>query len=276
MTPAVLDSLRQRFAVYAGRFRSPDAEADRAIRLKIDHTHRVVAAIGWLAQRLDLRPEEVALAEAMALLHDVGRFRQYQRYGTYLDAQTENHALLGVRVIREEQLLDGVDGDERRLIEDAVAVHNAARLPHDPDAEKLMFMRLLRDADKLDIWKVVLDHYYERAEEPSIAVGLGLPDRPECSAGVLEAVQRGELVRFTDIRTLTDFKLMQLSWVFDLSFAPTFEWVRREQYVEQMAGVLPDTNTVRDLVIAAQEHVASRAPDRGVAGGVRACGSRLR
>ncbi len=267
MTPQLRDELTGRFAAYVEQFRSADPETDRAIRLKVDHTWRVVSAIAWLARRLGLSSEQVALAEVMALLHDVGRFRQYQLYGTYLDVRTENHALLGIRVIEEERLLESVSTKERHLIHAAVAAHNLARLPTDADAETLLYMRLLRDADKLDIWKVVLDHYYDRAEEPSVAVGLGLPDRPECSARVLEAAQRGRLVAFEDIVTLTDFKLMQLSWVFDLNFEPTFEWVRRERYVEQMAGVLPDTEPVRDLLAAAHEHVASHAPVRAVAHG---------
>jgi hypothetical protein len=258
MTPAVLDDLKVRFTRYSERFRCAERDADRAIRLKVEHTWRVVQAIGWLAGQLQLADDRRRLAEAMAVLHDVGRFRQFQRYGSYLDMATENHALLGVRVIAEEGLLAGVDEAEQRLIERAVAVHNAARLPADEDGESLFFMRLLRDADKLDIWKVLLDHYFERAEEPSAAVGLGLPDEPTCSPAVVAAIERGELVAFPDIETLTDFKLMQLSWVFDLNFAPTFEWVARERYVEQMAQVLPQGRAVQALVVAARAHVAKR------------------
>ena len=264
MNPAVFEKLESRFTNYVAQFRSENAEHDRAIRLKIDHTRRVVQAIGWIARQLQLTDDRRRLAEAMALLHDIGRFRQYQRYGTYLDVQTENHALLGLRVIAEEHFLAGVEPSEQRLIESPIAVHNAAVLPTDADPDSLFFMRLLRDADKLDIWKVVLDHYFDRAEEPSVAVGLGLPDRPEYSPAVLEAIRDQRLVSFADIVTLTDFKLMQLSWVFDLNFRPTFAWVERERYVEQMAEVLPKTPPVQELVGMALAHVAcqlARAAD---------------
>lgn len=256
MSPAVLRELHRRFAAYADRFRSDDLETDAAIRLKAAHTLRVVDAIRDLARELGLSPGGGRLAEATALLHDVGRFRQYERYGTYLDAASENHAELGVRVIREENLLKGVDSGEVRLIERAVGLHNVARLPDDEDPTERCFLRLLRDADKLDIWKVVLDHYYERGEERSRAVGLGLPNTPECSPGVVEALRREDLVEFTDIRTLTDFKLMQLGWVYDLNFAPTFARVRRERYVEQMADVLPKTGPVPGMIDAAAAYIA--------------------
>ena len=44
-------------------------------------------------------------------------------------------------------------------------------------------MRLLRDADKLDIWKLFIDYYNEREKNHSSAVELGLPKE------IKEAVQ---------------------------------------------------------------------------------------
>ena len=43
------------------------------------------------------------IAEAVALLHDVGRFEQYKRYGTFNDRKSVNHAALGVEIMKKNR-----------------------------------------------------------------------------------------------------------------------------------------------------------------------------
>ena len=49
-------------------------------------------------RHLQLSLHDVQLAEIMGLFHDVGRFRQYSIYKTFNDAQSEDHADLGLKV----------------------------------------------------------------------------------------------------------------------------------------------------------------------------------
>ncbi len=257
MCPEILEDLTSRFNAYTRRFYSDNGETGRAIRLKVAHTHRVRAIIVRLGQELGLGENDMLLAQTAALFHDVGRFRQYQQYGTFLDRVSENHAKLGLRVIGQEGFLNQLPLAEKRQVARAIAFHNRARLPENQNGADLFLMKLLRDADKLDIWKVVLDHYYGREAEPNRSVELGLPDVPDCSPQVVATIEKGEQVNFAEIQTLTDFKLMQLSWVFDLNFAPSFAYVRQQGYIEQMAGILPQTQAVSAMLQKAQAHVAA-------------------
>ncbi len=88
-------------------------------------------------------------------------------------------------------------------------------------------MRLIRDADKLDIWKVVTNYYAERDRQRNVAIELDLPDTPVCSQNVIDLLNSRRFIRMRDLKTLDDFKLMQIGWAFDLNFAPSFRELKR-------------------------------------------------
>ena len=67
------------------------------------------------------------------------------------------------------------------------------------------FIRLLRDADKLDIWRVFIDYYNTRDKQPNAVVEFGLPDDPSFSPQAMSALAKERFVRFKDLRTLNDF-----------------------------------------------------------------------
>ena len=268
MTPEIFEQLQGWFDGYAGSYLTENQDHNQAIRLKREHTGRVVENIRMLAGALGLNDADRRLAETMALFHDIGRFEQYAVYGTFSDGASENHALLGLRQMARHNLLAGCARAEKRLIARAIAFHNAAELPADEPQRPLFFMKLLRDADKLDIWKVVND-YYQRADTGrNTTHELGLPDDPACSTAVLAALNRREIVRMQTVRTLNDLKLLQISWVFDLNFTASFKLLRRRHYLRMIEAVLPRTPEIGAAVENARRHMdtAVNGPDADAKG----------
>ncbi len=233
-----LEQLKQQFHDYADTFIDPTRD-DGPYLLKKKHTIRVCEEILGLGQALALPQEELILAEAMALLHDIGRFEQFKTYNTFLDLASENHAHLGLGVIEKMNLLHGLSARDKALITDAIGFHNAANLPTDRDDKTLFFMKLLRDADKLDIWQVVIDHYLATDAGNDKFIELGLKDDGGYSPEPFQAIFQHDFVKSSHIKRLNDFKLMQISWVFDLNFAPTTARVKERRYIEQLASTLP-------------------------------------
>lgn len=250
MSPADLTRLRHWFDRYCRTFYVVDAEAQRNIVLKEEHTHRVCANMELLVESLGLEEGSRRLAMAVALFHDVGRFEQYRRYGTFSDAASVNHAALGARVLTEERVLDPLPAADQSLIIRAVALHNAFTLPADLDGTTDLHLRLIRDADKLDIWRVFLDYYRAPEEERASAVSLGFADRPECSAPVLDSLREGKMVNLSQLATLNDFKLLQLSWVHDLNFPASFRLAREQGYLAGIVATLPPIPEVREAAEA--------------------------
>jgi putative nucleotidyltransferase with HDIG domain len=248
MNQEELTSLKDWFAGYCAFFSTPVAEDQRNITIKQDHTREVCRNALRIARDLGLREEETLLAEAIALLHDVGRFSQYRQYRTFDDSISANHAVLGVKVLLETNAFQGLPQRDRDLIVQAVALHNVFSLPEGLDAGTLLFARLVRDADKLDIMRVVIEFFGQDKESRAGAVALGLPDAPGYSPAVLACLGRGELARKSDLTTLNDFKLLQLAWLYDLNFASSLRMVLERRYIDTLAGLLPDTGEIRQAV----------------------------
>ena len=74
----------------------------------------------------------------------------------------DNLAALGIDVLTETAILDGLPADEKGAIIDAVRFHNAPTLPLNRPPVCMVFLRLIGDADKLEIWKVIADCYRHR------------------------------------------------------------------------------------------------------------------
>ena len=259
MNRSTLQELKIWFATYLERFATDDPDEERHYRLKRLHTEQVCADIVAIAGGEGATPDELMLAEAIALFHDLGRFPQYRQYRTFRDDDSINHAELSVRVLREEGVLRLLPAVEERTILQAVALHNAFAVPASLPPERRFFLTLIRDADKLDIMRVFVDHFLGPSEERASGATLGLPDDPVCSTDVLAAVEGGEMVRLSTLATQSDFKLMLLSWVYDLNFATTFRLLRERRLLDALAGTLPTTPDVERAVAQVQSYVASKA-----------------
>ena len=256
MTPSDLHRLHDWFNSYAASYTAAaDEEARRNYLLKEEHTRRVCQAATAIAAAEGSSGNDLLLAEAVGLLHDVGRFPQYRSFRTFRDADSVNHAAQSVQVIVEERLLAHLPPEERRLLIRSVALHNVYRIPEGLSGREGFFLRLIRDADKLDIWRVFLDYYDLPEQQRASAVGLGFPDEPSCSPEGLGTIADGEMINLGDVRTLNDFKLLQLSWVFDLNFTPTRRLFRERGYLESFAAVLPPRDDVRNALSAIETYM---------------------
>jgi hypothetical protein len=254
-----LERLENWFEGYVGPFLETDAEGQKNILLKVEHTRRVCRMMDLLTAGESLSPPDRRLAGAVALLHDVGRFPQYRRWRTFRDSCSDNHARLAVEVIRQERLLHGLPREERLLVEEAVRFHNLLSVPPRIKSPTELFLRLIRDADKLDIWRVFLDVFALPRHERASAALLGLPERATVSRACLAELARGRIVRLDRVQCINDYKLLLISWCYDLNFTTSYRLLREFDYLASLAAELPDDADVRDAIESAREYVAARA-----------------
>jgi hypothetical protein len=250
-----LARLHNWFAGYCRSFQTLPDDDRQPYLIKEAHTRRVCGNMARLTESLALDENDRLIAEAVALCHDVGRFPQYRQYRTFRDADSVNHGALGSRMLADERALDHLSLAERTLITQTVALHNVFQLPGQLDDRTLFFVRLVRDADKLDIWRLFIEYYALPEVERAAAVGLGLPDLPGCSAEALACLERGEMVRLVMLRTMTDFKLLQLSWIFDLNFDESFRMLEERDCIGRLAAALPSDPGIDRALRAVREYV---------------------
>ena len=263
MSPEHLRHFKKWFATEVRAYRDEAEDVRRNIRLKAHHTYRVCAEARDLARSLGVSPSLALLADAAALLHDVGRFEQYRRYHTFNDALSVDHAALGLEILHRARVLVDLPENEARVILDAIAAHNRPHLPVGLNSQTRFVSQLLRDADKLDIWRLMVEHFESSEGTPNRAVVLGLPDSVEVSAVVLQRMREGQPVLRKQLKSVNDLKLFQIGWVYDLNLPPTFRAVRQRRYIERLASGMPTSAEVDDVIRHALEFVVQRSEGSG-------------
>ena len=249
MKKSQLDNLGSWFDSYVEPYLATDEEGLKNIRLKIEHSRKVCDAMALLSAGENLSEYESRIASAVALLHDVGRFPQYRRWRTFRDSDSDNHARLAIDVIRDENILAGLDPSEQLLIEEAVRFHNLLEPPARFKSPTRRYIDLIRDADKLDIWRVFVELLAQPPEERASAATLGLDDLPgTVSDDCIAALNAGSIVRLDTISCFNDFKLLLISWAYDLTSATSRRILLERGYIPTLAASLPERAGIHDAV----------------------------
>lgn len=150
---------KERFAAYTSHYDM----AQPKIALKAVHTYKVAALCETIGASVGLEGEDLLAAWMCGLLHDIGRFEQIQRYDTFSDADSVDHALLSVEILFGEDKKGGILRDfmEQDTYDDilfhAIRHHSAYRLPENLTQRQQSYCNILRDADKIDIFRVNLE-----------------------------------------------------------------------------------------------------------------------
>jgi hypothetical protein len=252
MEQGQLKNFRVWFYDYVAGFYSNDEYVNANLKLKEEHSRRVCEEMSYLAGELELSDNQKWTADAIALLHDVGRFEQFVKYQTYNDARSVNHCLLGVEVLRREKVLEQVEKASRKWIEKAIENHGRIDLPKDLGGEELLFSKLIRDADKIDVFYVATEYYKQYRDNPNaFTLELEFPDEPTYSKKIVERILCGRLIDYSKLRTINDMKLCQLGWVYDVNFTATLKRIKDRRFLEKILDFLPkteDINRVREKI----------------------------
>ncbi len=242
------------FNKYVAGFYGDDEFINTNLKLKENHSQRTCEEILYLASELGLSDNQRRIAEATALFHDIGRFEQFVKYRTYNDSRSVNHCLLGIEALRKTKALEEVPSEERQWIEKAIEYHGQKELPDYLKGQCLLFSRLIRDADKMDIFYVVVTYNRQYRDNPEkFALELELPDEPGYSADIIESILCGQRIDYRQMRTLNDMKLCQLAWVYDVNFTAALKRIKQRKFLDELFCFLPDTSDierVREKVFA--------------------------
>ena len=200
---------------------------------KIEHTFRVAMFSERYASALGMDPEDTALAWFLGLLHDIGRFEQVRRFGTFVDSQSVDHAELSGDILFRDGLLDrfpaeGLPEDWKEIAELSIRQHNKLRLPEGLDERTLRFAELLRDADKTDIFRVIASIPFDQRVGSSRA---SFQDTMEASPEVMACVLEHRCVPARLRRSHFEGRVSHCCMAFELVFAISRQTVREEGWL---------------------------------------------
>lgn len=295
--------------------------SDEKIKLKIDHTYRVAGLCQRIAESLGLSEPEVDIAWLLGMLHDIGRFEQIRRFGTFNDVQSVDHAEFGADLLFKEGLIrkfaegyyeecelassgneeagqaysrqkdcqkgklnsrqgncllaqsdnqsdycqeerktkeflvnnDATTVDDEQIIKNnehynkdtgllemAIRQHNKYRVKEDLTERQRMFCDILRDADKVDIFKVNADIpmeiiYDVTTEELKNGI---------ITKEVLESFYKKETVLKSVRRSAVDHIVGHISLLFELVYKESYRQAKEQGYVYKLLDFKSDVPEV--------------------------------
>lgn len=241
--------------------------SDEKIKLKIDHTYRVAGLCQRIAESLGLSEPDVDIAWLLGMLHDIGRFEQIRRFGTFNDAQSVDHAEFGADLLFKEGLIrkfaEGyyeecelaepenqedeqiIKNNEHHnkdtgLLEMEIRQHNKYRVKEDLTERQRMFCDILRDADKVDIFKVNADIpmeiiYDVTTEELKNGI---------ITKEVLESFYKKETVLKSVRRSAVDHIVGHISLLFELVYKESYRQAKEQGYVYKLLDFKSDVPEV--------------------------------
>ena len=222
---------------------------DDKIKLKVLHTYKVASNCENIATSLNLSSSDVDLAWLIGMLHDIGRFEQLRRFHTFIDKDSIDHAKFGADLLFNEGLIDRfkVDGKLYPVIESAIRFHNYFVLPDDIDERTLLFAKIIRDADKTDIFRV--------AVEFSAAVVYDTTEEALKDASISDEVLDASLKHLTvdkEIRkSPVDYIVSHISLVYGLYFPVSLKMVKDQGFLQKVMDFRndnPQTNERMKLI----------------------------
>ena len=122
------------------------------INYKYHHSYRVMEQMNTLAKEMNLPENDIYLAKCIGLLHDIARFEQFKRYGNFNDTNID-HGDLAVDILKETNALKYFDiiEEDYEVVYKAIKNHNKYAIEPNLNERVLLFAKMIRDADKLDI-----------------------------------------------------------------------------------------------------------------------------
>ena len=223
---------------------------DEKIRLKIEHTYRVAELCAQIAESEQLPGADIDLAWLIGLLHDIGRFEQLRQYGTFIDADSIDHAELGADILFKQGKIREfvIDTDCDGLIERAVRSHSLYRLPDGLSDRETMFCNIIRDADKVDILRVNVEFSPEDIYNVSSEVLRNETVTPEVMQSFFEEHATLRSLKKTSVDHLAG----HISLIYELVYPYSVKVMAKQGFLEKMLAFKSDNPKTREqfLVIA--------------------------
>lgn len=200
------------------------------IRLKINHIYRVSDISRKIAAKLNMNEEEQDLAELIGLLHDIGRFMQVKLYNTFVDGKSINHSEMGIKVLFEDGLIYKFLEDRQydELIKTAILNHNRDRIDDTVSGKMLDFCKIIRDADKTDIFYVLC------TEKLVDSYGTDDMSQDLISDEIFREFKEDKIINYKNRQSSADILVSHLAYVFDFNFLFCLQIVKRNGYIERL------------------------------------------
>lgn len=243
------------FRDFADNHLTGDPDKDYHIELKRDHSLRVLDNAQKIIEGDRLTGSVATLATLSSLYHDLGRFPQYIQYGTFRDAESVNHGRLGVLALRDFAMPGEVSCVNQRRIRTAVGLHNVKTLSPRLSEPLRTVVEVVRDSDKLDIYKVLLEHIDHKQDPDRVVIHALKEDPLKYSDAVVDTIIRREVCDYNQLRYSNDFVLILIGWLYSLTSRTAVSLLKERGHLDHAFSLLPKDQKIKDLEKTANAYI---------------------
>jgi hypothetical protein len=249
MTEQIVEKCKHFFDEYTQRLIKVKTGSElNVLSLMREHSMKVAEYSEYLAAQLMMEAEECSLVGIIGLVQDLGRFSLHD--SGYGQVPGDDLSASTLSVLDDAPFFAEMTLPEQQLVREVIEVgEKQAASPK--DARSAQLVKILRDADKLDLWEVAVLQLKKDGSFKMPEFSLGLTKVLGVSEPVIKALILGKAVHKADIQTVTDFKLYLISLVYDLHSKPAFQIINQKQLIPKIYDSLPK----RDDIINAYRQI---------------------
>lgn len=235
-----IEEAKKFFEIYVNNY---DINNDK-IKRKYYHSLRVSKLCKDIAVSLNLNEEGIKVAELLGLLHDFGRFEQIKIYNTFDDQKSVNHAVLGVEQLEKFGFNKFVDDKNiQNLIKIAIINHNKTFIEKGLSNIELLFCKIIRDADKIDIFFLFNQNEFISTNG---YIGKSLFDRViNCKIDYEHNVNRLEQY------------VVSVAMVYDINFLWSYKYLYDKNYILDIIDKVINTNKQEEKLLLIKEKITN-------------------
>lgn len=219
-----IEKAKNEFMKYTDNYDSSNPHINR----KIYHSLRVMEWSKKIAENSNLNNEQIELATLIGLLHDIGRFEQRKIYNTFSDKLSTDHGNLGVEILEKDNFIRKfIETDKYdKIIKIAIKNHNKYEIQEGLTEEELLQSKIIRDADKLDIFYEATEIFWDSEEDKEKI------EKSFISEDYFEQFKNNKPIYRRPDQTKLDEIISLIAFMFDMNFEYSLNVIKNEKYVD--------------------------------------------
>lgn len=219
---------------------------DEMIDLKYQHSLRVMELSKKISENSRFSKEDIQLSIIIGILHDYARFHQWKRYKTYSDIKSIDHGNFAVELLTLDVLSKYTKNkDYYKTIYNSIKLHNKKDIPENINKRDEMFLKVIRDADKLDILYLFGKDKKLLPEDENI----------EISEKVKEAFLLKKQVDRKYQKNKIDKIILALAMVYDLNYKYSFIYLKENKLIEKIYEKVQNKNALKEYFDLIEDYI---------------------
>lgn len=220
-----LEKAKHEFIEYTSKYDTKNEHISR----KIGHSIRVMNISKEIATKIGLTQEEIKIAELIGLLHDIARFEQYTQFETFNDLNSFDHGNYALEIL-DKDIRKYIENDEYdEIIRKAIKNHNKFEIEEGLTEKELVFAKLIRDADKIDIIYEAVEMFWKGIENQI--------NNTKISESVEKQFKNYKQIKRdknSEKEPNIDEVIGVIAFIFDVNYRESFEIIKKEDYINKI------------------------------------------